>query len=123
MPSSNIFKLLVVGTAIFSASTWSSGAVAQSDSRQCYVDQVAVFSNRIHLKCNPDKQKAYTSDILYYAMAISEDAKLIDNVIALAIGAKQTNKPLVIWFAPNDYRSVPGCQGNNCRRLSAVALE
>lgn len=95
-------------------------------SRSCNVDQIGVYANRIHLKCIPDPQRAYTGDIRYYAMAITGDARVlgvVENIIALAIGAKQTNKPMVIQFDMGDYRSVPGCQGNDCRKLVSAALE
>jgi len=92
-------------------------------SRTCRVDQVGVFGNRIHVKCAPIAGTAYTSAIPYYAMAINTDARVIDSVIALAIAAKQTNKPLVVQFDMADYASVPGCQGNNCRKLVAAMLE
>lgn len=94
-----------------------------AQSRLCNVDQVAVFENRIHIKCNAIAGKAYTKDIPYYAMAITKPKAVIDNVIALAVGAKVTKKPLVVWFDWNDYKSVPGCRGNDCRRLVAAALE
>jgi len=99
-----------------------SGASAQQ-SRLCEVDQVAVFANRIHVKCVPIASAAYTKDIPYYAMATSKPKVLIDNIIALAVGAKVTRKPLRIWMDMSDYSSVPGCKGSNCRRLVAAALE
>lgn len=94
-----------------------------AQSRLCEVDQIGVFENRIHIKCVPIASKAYTKDIPYYAMAMTKPKAVIDNIIALAVGAKQTKKPLVVWFDFSDYKSVPGCQGNNCRRLVAAALE
>lgn len=94
-----------------------------SQSRLCNVDQVAVFENRIHVKCAPNADQAFTKDIPYYAMNIGKDAKVIDNIIALAVGAKVTRKPLVVWYDFSDYQSVPGCNGTNCRRLVAAALE
>lgn len=119
-----VLKSLASLVAVFVASGWATEADAASVmSRLCNVDQVGVFENRIHIKCAPDPDKAYTKDIPYYAMAITGDARVIDNIIALAIGAKQVNKPLVIWFDMDDYRSVPGCQGSNCRKLTAAALE
>jgi hypothetical protein len=106
------------------ALAWASQAqAAQIMSRTCNVDQIGVFTNRIHIKCVPIQGTAYTNEIEYYAMAITSDARVIDNVIALAIGAKQTNKPLVIQFDMDDYKSVPGCQGHDCRKLTGAALE
>lgn len=101
-------------------------ALAQAQptiSRLCVVDQVAVIDQRVHIKCAVDNAKAFTQAITYYAMPLSEGDTKVSAVIALGIGAKQTGKPMVLWFNPDDYKSVPGCQGTNCRRLHGAALE
>lgn len=118
-----ILKSLAMAAMLAGGMLASTGAQAQSQSRLCEVDQVGVFENRIHIKCAPIADKAFTKDILYYAMRIDNPAVMVDNIVALAVGAKQTRKPLVIWYDFNDYKSVPGCQGVNCRRLVAAALE
>lgn len=98
-------------------------AEAARQPRSCDVDQVGVMENRIHIKCVPIEGQANTQAIYYFAMSLSEDSRKVDNVIALAIAAKQTRKPLVIAYDTADYKSVPGCDGSNCRRLLAAALE
>ena len=122
---SKLMSLAVL--AMLTTATWTTSANAETImSRQCRVDQVAVFANRIHLKCNVDPGKAYTGDIRYYAAAITADARtsiMVESIVALAIAAKQTNKPMVIGFDMDDYRSVPGCQGSDCRKLVSAALE
>lgn len=123
MVVSRNLKAIAVAAVAFTAAGWTNNASAATVSRMCSVDQVGVFGNRVHVKCAPENDKAYTRDIRYYAMAISQDAKVVDNIVRVAIGAKQTNKPLVIWFDMDDYRSVPGCQGSDCRKLIAAALE
>lgn len=109
----------LVGTLGFSVQP----AAAATMQRLCSVDQVAVIEGRIHIKCAPNPQQAYTKEIPYYAMPLNEPPAKIDAVISLAIAAKQIRKPMVLWFDMDDYRSVPGCQGNNCRRLHGAALE
>jgi hypothetical protein len=98
-------------------------AAAANSQRLCEVDQVAVIEGRIHIKCAPNPQQAFTTAIYYYAMPLTEPASKIEGVISLAIAAKQLRKPMVLWFDMDDYRSVPGCQGSNCRRLNGAALE
>ena len=102
---------------------FATSANAADISRLCEVDQVGVMGNRIHIKCAPIAEKAYTKDIPYYAMSLDEKPAKIDAVIALATTAKQIRKPLVIWFDWDDYKSVPGCQGSDCRAMRGVALE
>lgn len=113
--------------ATLAATTWAIPAKAESIvSRECRVDQVAVLANRMHLKCNVDPRQTYTGEIRYYAVAITADARtgiMVESIIALAIAAKQANKPMVIRFDMDDYRSVPGCQGSDCRKLVSAALE
>ena len=119
----SMIKGLILPAAALLGGILPTSAQAQSQSRLCEVDQVGVFENRIHVKCVPIADKAYTRDIPYYAMRIDKRKAVIDGIIALAVGAKQTRKPLRIWFDFGDYESVPGCRGNNCRRLVAAALE
>lgn len=122
---SKLMSLPLLATLV--ATAWTAPAQAEGImSRQCHVDQVAVFANRIHLKCNPDPQKAYTGEIRYYAAAITGDARnatMVESIIALAIASKQARKPMAISFDMDDYKSVPGCRGNDCRKLVSAALE
>ena len=98
-------------------------AQAADISRLCEVDQIGVMSNRIHIKCAPVEGKAFTRDIQYYAMSLSQPEAKINAIITLAATAKQIRKPLVVWFNWDDYKSVPGCLGQDCRVLIAAALE
>jgi hypothetical protein len=98
-------------------------AAAANSQRLCNVDQVAVIESRLHIKCAPNPQQAYTGEIRFYAMGLNEPAAKVDAIISMAIAAKQLRKPMVLWFDMDDYRSVPGCQGTNCRRLNGAALE
>ena len=100
-----------------------SSAQAATISRNCAVDNVAVIEARMHIKCAPIPTIANTHAIYYFAAALSEGPAKIESLVMLAIESKRIKKPLVIWYDPEDYASVPGCQGNNCRRLSGAALE
>ena len=110
----------LVGAAAYLALAPEAEANSQ---RSCLVDNVAVVDTRMHIKCAPNPSQAYTSAIPYYALPLSEPAAKIESLIALAIAAKRERKAMVLWFDMNDYKSVPGCQGHNCRRLRGAALE
>ncbi len=113
----------LAGLAMLTMPGLEAPAEAATKGRLCNVDHVAVISSRIHVKCTPNAKEGYTSDLRYYAMKLSEPRVKIDNIIKMAIESKRMKKPVRLWFDPNDYQSVPGCQGSNCRRLKGLALE
>lgn len=98
-------------------------AAAATVSRQCAVDSVAVIDGRMHIKCAPIATVAHTQAISYFALPLTEPQAKIEGLIMLAIEAKRQKKPMVIWFDMDDYKSVPGCLGSDCRRLKGAALE
>jgi hypothetical protein len=97
-------------------------AQAASQTRTCLVDSVAVIDERMHIKCAPIAQQAYTKDILYYAMNLRDGSTKVESIVMLAIAAKNRNKAMTLIF-DDDYKSVPGCQGNNCRALKGATME
>ncbi len=120
----NFIKLGIIAViGLFFTSTPSNANEPRINSRVCVPDSVAVFSNRIHVKCKPDPKKAFTKDIRYYAMAIaSRNSKQVDYTLQVLLGAQTSNKKLRIWFDTHDYKSVPGCQGSDCRKLTGAAI-
>lgn len=119
------WTLPVSGALLLSGLTptyFAAPAYAASKARLCKVDHVAVIEKRLHVKCLPE-QEAYTREITYYAMLLTEPVVKTEAVIAMAIESKKLNKPVRIWFDEADYASVPGCQGSDCRRLLGLALE
>jgi hypothetical protein len=120
-------KAILVGlggaVVLAGAALGAAPADAATLSRTCMVDQVAVIDGRMHIKCAPNAGEAVTKDIRYFAMPLSEPQIKIDNLIALAVAAKQVNRPMVIWYDHEDYKSVPGCQGVDCRRLKGAGIE
>lgn len=105
------------------AGTSSAPASASTLSRSCPVDSVAVIDNRMHIKCASIPGVAHTQAIYYFAMPLTEPAAKIESIVTLAIEAKRIKKAMVLWFNMDDYKSVPGCQGSDCRRLLGAALE
>ncbi len=113
--------LAALGVGVIAAP---SPAAAQVQSRDCNPTEVAVFSNRIHVRCAPIPSKAYTSDIPYYAMKLAGgDGRQVRMTLELMSEAKANGRKLRIWADMSDYKSVPGCQGSNCRRLTGVAMK
>ena len=95
---------------------------AQIKARDCKPIRIAVFRNRIHVRCAVIKSQAYTADIPYYAMSMEQAGPRLDAIIALLISAQERGRTLRIWADMADYKSVPGCNGSDCRRLTGVSL-
>lgn len=111
------------GIGLAAAALYVAPANAATVSRNCDVDSIGVIDGRMHIKCAPIPAVANTQAIYYFAMNLSEGAGKAQSLVALAIEAKRIKKAMVLWYDPEDYQSVPGCQGNNCRRLRGAALE
>lgn len=116
-----IGKLL--STALIAMTVLSSLSTAQADTRTrvCQPVEVAVFQNRLHVRCAPISEQAYTSDIRYYAMKLDNSVQ-VQATLDLLLMAKANNRALAIRFDEGDYQSVPGCQGGDCRRLVWAAM-
>lgn len=113
-----VASLFLAGAALGSTE-----AEAATTQRACLVDSVGVIEGRMHIKCAPLPANAYTGEIRYYAMNLSEGAAKIEAIVLLAIESKRRNKAMAISFDMEDYKSVPGCAGHNCRRLIGAAME
>ena len=108
--------LVVSGFAGLSAMA---GSAEAATSRNCKPTAIAIFNNRIHLKCAVIKSQAYTEDIPYYAMSIKSAGARLGGIIQLLVSAQERGRTLRIWFDTGD---VPGCKGSDCRRLTGVSL-
>ncbi len=63
-----VLAALVVGG--FAGLSAMAGSAEAATSRNCKPTAIAIFNNRIHLKCAVIKSQAYTEDIPYYAMSV-----------------------------------------------------
>lgn len=114
---------LVSIALLFVALAGQAAHASATQSRTCAPTEVAVFETRIHVRCQPIAAQAYTNDIIYYAISRKADARLADQVLQILLAAKSSRQNLRLWFDPTDYSSVPGCQGNDCRRLHGAAIQ
>lgn len=113
----------LAGVFMAGAGVFAVRAEAATQQRDCLVDSIAVIEQRMHIKCVPIPANAYTGEITYYAMPVSEGSPKVDSVVMLAIESKRRNKAMKILFDMADYASVPGCLGHNCRRLRGAVME
>jgi hypothetical protein len=105
-----------------------SGPVSQSDSDtvnaasltwfQCTPANVAVFEERVHVKCTASAP----GGIRYFAKATA-DADAAARVLSLLSIAQVTGRTLDIRYDPADTSGATiGCQANDCRLIVAVGL-
>lgn len=81
---------------------------------RCRVRDVMAFHDRTHVRCyNKVQGKVY-----YFA--VDTNQPVASTVVAKALTAMQTGKPLGIVFAPGTDLNPPNC-GPNCRRLLDIA--
>lgn len=55
-------------------------------------------------------------------MSIKSAEVRLSGIIQLLVSAHERGRTLRIWFDMGDYKSVPGCKGSDCRRLTGVSL-
>jgi hypothetical protein len=85
---------------------------------QCTPANVAVFDQRVHVKCTASTP----GGIRYFAKA-TEDADAVARVLSLLSIALVTGRTLDIRYDPADTSGTAiGCQSNDCRLIVAVGL-
>lgn len=99
------------------------GAMADKiDSRACKPVEVAILASRLHVKCAPIPKKAETEDIMYFAMSVKDKDGIFPFTLETLLAAKAADRDLKIWYDRSDYKSVKGCNGSDCRRLTGVVM-
>lgn len=86
----------------------------------CKPTEVAVWNNRVHVKCS-----TATSGIEYFAVQIqSGNAAEVDRFVNLTSAALVNGRLLAITFESTDSSGgVWGCQPSNCRRPIVYVLK
>ncbi|RMD97362.1 MAG: hypothetical protein D6816_17665 [Bacteroidetes bacterium] len=84
----------------------------------CTPTNVAVFSERIHVRC-----QTAVNGILYFAFPTTNDAETA-RILSLFTSAQVTGRLLQVLYDPADTTTGPaiGCGANDCRVITAVVL-
>lgn len=84
----------------------------------CTPARVAVFSNRVHVKC-----AVANAGILYYAFPTTDQAAAA-RILAILNSALLTGRSLTVLNDPADTTSGPpvGCQASDCRLIIALDM-
>jgi hypothetical protein len=92
-----------------------------SASFNCNVNQVAIYSDRAHIRCV--SPVVVGSDTVYYfAIANTrENEMFINRVMAIGLTNMSMNRAVYIWYDTLSSNNPPGCQTNDCRLLLAAS--
>jgi hypothetical protein len=93
-------------------------APALADSTTCTPANVAVFSNRIHVKCSA----SVAGGIWFFALSTS-DAAHTNRMLTLFTTALASGRPLHIDYNPSTTAGTSlGCQSGDCRLVNWAAM-
>jgi len=79
---------------------------------------VAIFSNRIHVKC-----EVPNGSIGFFAYPLT-DAKQANRILSLLLTAEAANDRIVVSYDASDTSGTAfGCQSGDCRTIQAIYLQ
>lgn len=90
---------------------------AQAAIARCQPDEVAVWPNRIHVRC-----EAAIGGVLYFIVPVS-DAPHAARMLSVISTAVVAGRSMLLTYEPSDTSGVAlGCPANNCRVLQGAAF-
>jgi hypothetical protein len=89
-------------------------------SYSCYVNNVAVYENRIHVRCDAPYQE---TGIWYFAYPTDSSTGYTANRL-LAVGqtAGVLGYPVWVYFDLDPDSNPPGCNTGDCRLLTGISM-
>jgi hypothetical protein len=89
-------------------------------SYSCYINNVAVYENRIHVRC----------DVVYPGTAIryfayptdSSNGYTANRLLAVGQTAGLLNKAVWVYFDSDSNSNPPGCNTGDCRLLTGISM-
>ena len=86
-------------------------------SHYCYLNSVAVYDVRIHVRCTLSDD-----GISYFAIETTrENEMLINRVMAIALTEMSMDRPVYVYYDPISSNNPPGCNTGDCRKLIAIS--
>ncbi len=101
--------------------TQASAPAAPTAAFTCTPTGVAIFTNRVHVRCTP----AAPNSIAYFAYCTATDSATASRFLSVFTTAKATGKNLVIFYDPNDLTGQQkcGCANGDCRLLTGAEIQ
>jgi hypothetical protein len=124
---------VLLGAALFAGTILSKPgfAIAQSEPNSgqperpestkiftCTISELAVHTNRIHIRCNPGD-----GGISFFA-ASTASAEIVRTNQFLTLGntAYALGKTINIWYETDQAQNPPGCLTSDCRKIIALVI-
>ncbi len=121
------FALIVVPVVIVAvlllstATTQASSPSAPTAVYNCTPTGVAVFTNRVHVRCS---QPVPTTTISYFAYCSTTDSATASRFLSVFTTAKATLKAIDIYYTPTDLSGAScGCSNADCRVLTGAEVK
>lgn len=85
----------------------------------CWINNVAAFDNRIHLRCSASPGDG----IWYFAHpTASSSGYTASRILAVAQTAYALGKPVWVYYVSTSSSNPPGCNLGDCRLLTGVSM-
>jgi hypothetical protein len=112
---------LLVAVLLLASSTptQASAPAAPAAFYQCTADNVAAFTNRVHLHCTV----AYNTNIYYFAYCSTNDSATASRMLSVFLAAKAVGGHIGLYFDPNDTSGTScGCGSSDCRVVTGAEV-
>jgi hypothetical protein len=107
-----IALIVVVGLLVSGAPAQASSPAAPAVFYQCTPDNVAAFTDRVHVHCTV----AYNGTIQWFAFCNANDSATASRMLSVFTTAKALNGHIGLYFDPNDASGTNcGCSSGDCR--------
>lgn len=118
----NICKQYQVGIYVLAALFFATPAFAVTQTHTCKSTEVAVFAERIHVRCNTPATVSTSTGIIFFALSTSNSVH-VARILSLLTSAHIAQKTIWITFDPNEVSAATfGCLVNDCRRILSVGM-
>ncbi len=113
-------KALFLASAALGAIGTAHAAAPIFTARSCQLDEVASFSNRVHLHCAATGA-ALTDKAAYYA--VEANSAMAQSVIQIGLQALAAHKPVDVFYDNSILNNPDGCLKTDCNRLLGVSIK
>jgi hypothetical protein len=114
-----IALIVIVGLLVASTPTQAGSPDTPAVFYQCTPDNVAAFTNRVHVHCTV----AYNASIEWFAFCNATDSATASRMLSVFTTAKALGGHIGLYFDPNDTSGTNcGCATNNCRVITGAEV-
>ncbi len=114
-----IVLIVIVALLVSSVPARASVPAASTTFYQCTPDNVAAFTNRVHVHCTV----AYNGTIQWFAYCSANDSATASRMLSVFTTAKALGGHIGLYFDPNDTSGTScGCASGDCRVITGAEV-